>query len=134
MRVAPSPLFARFKAFVIDMFMIAMPLLYLMTYAVLGSKEAFLDNQLAILAVWIIFGLIQSLFFSLKAQSPGYRANEIFLSTINGKKPSFLTAFLRYFFFITLFIFGGSLVCLFRRDRRALHDLLSGTIVVAKSP
>lgn len=131
-KAVPSSIISRVKAFIVDMFLIAAPLLYVTTYLILGGKDDFLHNQLAILCVWIVFGLIQTAFFTRLAQSPGYRSQEIYVITLNGKKASFLLYFLRYFFFITTFIFGGSFFCFFRKDRRNLHDLLSGTISVSK--
>lgn len=63
----------RIKAFITDMFMINMPILYIATYIVLGSKEAFTNNQLAIFICVSLFGIILSLFFCISAQTPGYR-------------------------------------------------------------
>ena len=119
-------IFSRVKAFIMDMFFIAAPLLYIMTYVILSGKDEFQSNQLAIFLVWLVFGVIQSMFFAFKAQSPGY------LVGLNGKKANLLIYILRYFFFITTFIIGGSFFCFFRKDKRNLHDLLAGTIVVQK--
>ncbi|MCR8695975.1 MULTISPECIES: RDD family protein [Campylobacter] len=132
-RAIAANIFSRVKAFIMDMFFIAAPLLYIMTYAILSGKDEFQSNQLAIFLVWLVFGLIQSLFFAFKAQSPGYKAQGIYLVGLNGKKANLIIYLLRYFFFITTFIFGGSLFCFFRKDKRNLHDILAGTIVVQKS-
>ena len=52
----------RLKAFITDMFMINMPLLYLTTYVFLDGKEAFTHNQSVIFACGIGYGFITSLF------------------------------------------------------------------------
>lgn len=63
----------RIKAFITDMFMINMPLLYLTTYVFLDGKEAFTHNQNVIFACGIGYGVILSLFFAFTSQTPGYR-------------------------------------------------------------
>ena len=63
-------IFSRVKAFIMDMFFIAAPLLYIMTYVILSGKDEFQSNQLAIFLVWLVFGVIQSIFFAFKAQRP----------------------------------------------------------------
>lgn len=68
----------RFRAFLIDIFMIYVPILYL-SYFILGSKEAFLSSQSVIFVCSLSFGLIQGAFLALKAQSPGLRAYDLYL-------------------------------------------------------
>lgn len=129
-----APIFSRIKAFIIDIFLISMPLLYFTTYAVLGSKENFQKSQIAILLVWLVYGIITSLFFSLKAQTPGYKSQQIYLIDIKtGKKISFFRAFLRYLIFIfgATFLFG-ILMCFFRKDRLNLHDILTNSTPAKK--
>lgn len=63
----------RIKAFITDMFMINMPILYLTTYVFLDGKDAFSQNQAAIFACVGLYGVILSLFIAISAQSPGYR-------------------------------------------------------------
>ncbi|WP_162165823.1 RDD family protein [Campylobacter fetus] len=131
-KAVPSSLVSRVKAFIIDMFLIAVPLLYVTTYFILDGKNDFQHNQFAIFGVWLIFGVIQSLFFAFNAQSPGYRSQNIYLVGLDGKKAGFISYMLRYIIFVTTFIFGGSLFCFFRKDKRNIQDLLTGTIVVTK--
>ncbi|MDR0467532.1 MAG: RDD family protein [Campylobacteraceae bacterium] len=122
----------RIKAFLIDMFMINMPLLYFTTYVVLGSKEAFQQSSIAIFVCTVIFGLILSIFFSIKGQTPGYKAYEIkLIDDKTEKKPTFFRAFFRYFCFILAFVtLFGVLMMFFRKDSRNLHDILSKTRIV----
>lgn len=129
-----APIISRIKAFIIDMFIILMPILYAMTYLVLGSKEQFNSNQLAILICQLLFGVIMSAFFAISAQTPGYKAQQIYLIDLStGRKLSFVRAFLRFVLFV---VAGASvvglLICFFRKDRLNLHDLLSHTAPVVK--
>lgn len=127
-----SPILPRIKAFLIDMFMIAIPELYIVTYVILGGKDEFLKSHLSIFLIWLIYGIIISLFQSKTAQSPGYRAMDIYLINLKtGKKPSFLDCFFRYVLFI---VFGpfGLLFCLFRKDRLNLHDITTKTAPLIK--
>lgn len=129
-----APIFLRIKAFIVDMFFIAMPLLYITTYLVLGSKEAFQENQFAIAIVWAIYGLITSIFIAKSAQTPGYKFAQIYLIDLKtGRKISFFKAFLRFVYFILAgFSIVGLLLCFFRKDKLNLHDLLTQTAPVIK--
>lgn len=116
------------------MFFIAMPLLYITTYLILGSKEAFQENQFAIAIVWLIYGLITSIFIAKSAQTPGYKFSQIYLIDLKtGRKISFFKAFLRFVCFILAgFSIVGLLLCFFRKDKLNLHDLLTQTAPVIK--
>ncbi|MBQ3674186.1 MAG: RDD family protein [Campylobacter sp.] len=129
-----APIFLRIKAFIVDMFFIAMPLLYITTYLILGSKEAFQENQFAIAIVWAIYGLITSIFIAKSAQTPGYKFAQIYLIDLKtGRKISFFKAFLRFVCFILAgFSIVGLLLCFFRKDKLNLHDLLTQTAPVIK--
>ncbi|ASM37354.1 RDD family protein [Campylobacter sputorum] len=124
----------RIKAFFIDMFLISMPILYITAYIFLDGKDAFRQNQFAISIDWAMYGIIISIFFAKSAQSPGYRAQDIYLiDAISGKKVSFLKSIFRYIcFLISGMSIFGLLICFFRKDKLCLHDLLSKSIVVTK--
>lgn len=132
-KAKPAPLILRFKAFIIDMFLIAAPLLYFTAYVILEGKDDFQQSQLAIFALWAVFGLIQSMFFAHSASSPGYKAQGIYAIDISGKKAAFHQYILRYICFVMLFVVGGTIIAFFRKDKRALHDIISRTIVVIKT-
>lgn len=55
----------RFRALLIDIFLIYVPILYLF-YFLLGSKEAFLNNHFITTLCTFLFGLIQAIFFNKK--------------------------------------------------------------------
>ncbi|WP_369407653.1 RDD family protein [Sulfurospirillum tamanense] len=125
--LAPWP--SRVKAFIIDVFMIYLPLLYITTYGILGSKEAFQSNQFAIFLVVLLFGAILALFQSRSGQSPGYRLYRLrLIDTRTQKPPTFFMALARYALFL---VAGTSLVGVmlspFRKDGKNLHDLLTPT-------
>ncbi len=128
-----APRFERAKAFLVDLFLLYVPVCYL-CYFVLGSKEAFLGNQAVIFFCSAFFGIVQAVFFSTKAQSPGLRAYELYVIDLNtGRKISFLRAILRYILFlISAALLFGLLLSFLRKDTLALHDLLSQTCIVRK--
>ena len=125
--------FERAKAFLIDIFLLYVPVLYV-CYFVLGSKEAFLGNQAVIFACSAFFGVVQALFLSTKAQSPGLKAYDLYLiDTKKGRKLSFLRVILRYIaFLISASLLFGLLMSFLRKDGLALHDLLSQSCIVRK--
>ena len=129
----PAPIVNRVKAFIVDLFIISIPLLYITTYVILDGKDDFQHNQTAIFGVWAVFGLIQTAFFARGAQSPGYRSQNLYVVGADGKKADFFTYLLRYILFVAGFIFGGSFLCFFRPDKRNLHDVLTKTYPVAKN-
>lgn len=137
----------RIKAFITDMFMINMPLLYLTTYVFLDGKDAFTHNQSAILACGIGYGIITSLFLAFASQTPGYKYMQIKLarykdsintqdstqkpSPLKEKKLGFIRVFIRYVLWVigTSFLIG-ILIGIFRSDGRCLHDILCDTCIL----
>lgn len=128
-----APRIERAKAFLIDIFLLYVPVLYV-CYFVLGSKEAFLGNQAVIFVCSAFFGVVQALFLSTKAQSPGLKAYDLYLIDIKkGRKLSFLRVILRYIvFLIGASLLFGLLMSFLRKDGLALHDLLSQSCIVRK--
>ncbi|OPA75874.1 hypothetical protein BFG04_05360 [Campylobacter pinnipediorum subsp. pinnipediorum] len=127
-----APISIRIKAFIVDMFMILMPILYITTYIILDGKKDFQNSQIAIFACNAMFGIILSIFFIKLAQTPGYKSQQIYLISLkSGKKITFFQAIFRY----VCFIFAGCsivglLLCFFRKDRLNLHDLMTKTAAV----
>jgi uncharacterized RDD family membrane protein YckC len=122
----------RVKAFLIDMFMINMPILYITTYLILDGKEDFQQSSIAIFTCTMLFGFIISFLLSKFAQTPGYKAYDIKLVDVKtGKTAGLLKCFSRFLYFIVSgVILVGLLLCFFRKDGKNLHDLLSNTVVV----
>lgn len=122
----------KIKAFITDMFMIYIPILYIITYLVLGGKEEFQASTYAPLLGVVIYGLIDAVFVHKTGQTPGKKAYDIQVVDLQTQtKISFLKALWRY----TLFILSSAtifamLLPFFRQDRRTLHDILSHTILI----
>lgn len=121
----------RLKAFITDIFMIYMPILYVATYVVLGSKEALWESQGAIFICVALYIFILSLFFARSGQSLGYKYAKIALVKENGREIGFATALIRNIVFCVSFgLIFGIFVPLVRKDRRFLHDIISRVRVV----
>ncbi len=123
----------KIKAFLTDTFMLAMPVMYIVIYLVMGSlKDAGANKATSWGYILIALGIIVVSFYVKSGQTPGLKAYNLKVVDINTKqKPSFLLAFLRYFFFtIVASTVFGLFYSFFRKDKRGVHDLLSGTAVV----
>jgi uncharacterized RDD family membrane protein YckC len=122
----------RIKAFIVDMFMIYTPILYIITYFILGGKEDFQSSQAAPLAAVAIYGLIYAVFLAKKGQTPGKKAYEIKVVDKNGHNLSFAKALLRFCLFLfSATIIIGLLTPFFRSDKKALHDIILGSKEIA---
>ena len=121
------------KAFLTDSFMILMPVMYIIIYLGFGSLQNVAQHRGATWAAILgVLGLIVVLLYTIKGQTPGLKAYNLKVIDIQTKKkPSFISSILRYVFFtINFFSIFGLAYSLFRKDRRGLHDLLSGTAIV----
>lgn len=123
----------RIKAFITDIFMIYMPILYIATYAILGSKEALWENQSAIFICVALYAVITSALFARNGQSFGYAFMEIVLKKEDNREVGFASAFIRIVIFCISFgLIFGIFVPFVRKDRRFLHDIVSKTKVILK--
>ena len=122
----------RIKAFITDMFMIYAPILYIITYVFMGGKDDFQASQYAPLIGVTIYGLIYSILLAKMGQTPGKRAYTMKVVDVKTKKNiSFFRAMLRFVAFLfSATILLGLLLPLYRKDKRALHDLIASTIVI----
>lgn len=127
-----SPPVNRVKAFITDTFMLLMPLLYIVFYMIMGSREEFAENMLfGWIYIFVPHFLIIMSFWFFKSQTPGYKAYSIKLVDKNLKKPSLFQLTIRYFSFaISIILVAGLLFAIFRKDKRTLHDLVSGTMLI----
>ena len=126
----------RLKAFLTDTFMLMMPIMYLIIYIVMGSlKDAGNQKIITWSYILIILGIVVISFYTISGQTPGLKAYNLKVIDIQtGKKPNIILSFLRYLLFnITFFTFIGLFLPLFRKDKRALYDLLSGTAIVKEN-
>jgi uncharacterized RDD family membrane protein YckC len=129
----PSILYAsvpdRIKAFITDQFMLMMPILYIVFYLIMGSREEFAANMMMGWVYIIIPNfIIVVLFLRLKGQTPGAKAYGMKLVDRQGEIPSTMAIVFRYYIellgFITII---GVFIPFFRKDRRSLQDIISAT-------
>jgi uncharacterized RDD family membrane protein YckC len=120
------------KAFITDMFMIYAPILYIVAYVIMGSKEEFQSSQLAPLLSVSLYAFIYTLLISKFGQTPGKKAYMI--KVVDDKtyeNISFFRAFCRFVAFLfSATILIGLLTPFYRKDKKALHDILCGTLEI----
>ncbi len=126
------PLSYRLKAFVVDMFMIMMPIMYITTYIVFGTKEQMQANDTAHWATAGVFGVIVVLFWLLKGQTPGMKAYDIkVVDNTNKQNISLAQAVNRYLIFIlTAITIVLLFVPFFKKNKKMLHDTMTNSSVV----
>lgn len=124
----------KIKAFITDLFMIYAPILYIITYAFMDGKDEFQSSQIAPLIGVTIYGLIYAILISKMGQTPGKKAYN--LKVVDDRtleNISFIRAFLRFVAFLfSATILIGLLFPLYRKDKKALHDILCSTIEVVQ--
>jgi len=124
----------RVKAFITDMFMIYMPIMYAITYLVLDGKDELQSSQLAPLIAVSLYGVIYAFLVSKFGQTPGKKAYDMkIVDDKSGKKIGFFRALFRFVaFLITASTLLGLFLPFYRKDKKALHDLVCSTLVVVE--
>ncbi|RDU67164.1 hypothetical protein CQA53_02105 [Helicobacter didelphidarum] len=140
-------LMARLKAFITDMFLLNMPLLYFTTYIVLDGKDEFLHNNIAIGLCEMSYCGILIFFFYFTGQSPGFRYAEIMLCQTRIQKsaqdiikmqpkkflkPSLLQTCIYVIVWLIELSFFLWIFSFMRKDKRTLHEILSHTQIIYK--
>ena len=122
----------RVKAFITDMFMIYMPIMYVITYLVLDGKDEFQASELAPLLAVSLYGIIYAFLVSKFGQTPGKKAYDMkIVDDKTGKKIGFFRALFRFVAFLfTAATLLGLILPFYRKDKKALHDLVCSTLVV----
>ena len=122
------------KSALTDSFMLLMPIMYGVFYLVMGSREEFRDNMLiGWIDILVPFIAIQSAFFYFgDGQTPGYKNYDLKVVDISTlKRPPLIKIVIRNILMVvSLISFFGWAMMFFRRDKRGLHDILSGTAVI----
>lgn len=122
----------KIKALITDMFMIYAPILYLIAYVVMDGKDAFQSSQIAPLAGVTLYGLIYAVLISKFGQTPGKKAYN--LKVVDDKtyeNISFFRALFRFVAFLfSATILLGLLTPFYRKDKKALHDILCNTVEI----
>ena len=123
----------RIKAFITDMFMVYVPILYIITYAIMDGKDEFQASDLAPFTGVLIYGVIYVLFLWKKGQTPGKKAYEIrVVDAVTHKKLTLSQAILRFIgFLLSASILIGLIFPFYRKDKRSLHDIIANTVVLA---
>lgn len=133
--VTSAPIPQRIKAFVVDMFMIMMPIMYVTTYLIMNGKDDFQGSEEARWITAFVYGLIIILFWIVKGQTPGLKAYSlILLDAKTQNKISLPKAIIRYI----IFLFSATTILLtfipfFRKDKKTIQDILTNTIVISES-
>ncbi|WP_297440083.1 RDD family protein [Sulfurimonas sp.] len=122
----------RIKALITDTFMIYAPILYLIAYVIMGGKDAFQSSQLAPLIGVTLYGLIYAVLLAKFGQTPGKKAYNIkVLDDKTFENISFLRAFIRFIAFLfSATILFGLLTPFYRKDKKALHDIICNTVEI----
>jgi len=134
-RYVYAPFADRIKALITDMFMIYAPILYFIAYVVMNGKDDFQSSQIAPFMGVLMYGVVYALLLSRFAQTPGKKAYDIkVVDAKSGKSISFLRAFCRFVaFLVSATVVLGVFVPFYRqkfyKDNKALHDLMTNTIV-----
>ena len=121
-----------FKIWLTDVFMLGMPIVYIVIYAVFGSREGFAANRLeGWIYILIPLTIIEIIFLTTISKTPGmkYFGTKL-ISLKTGQKPPFLTILLRqilakvtFFTFAWIFIFFSS-------KTQNIHDFILNTAIV----
>jgi len=126
------PVTLKIKAFITDMFMIMMPILYITTYILLDGKDDFQSNDIARWISAIIYGATIISFWLKSGQTPGMKAYDIkVVDMATHKNLAPFQALVRYI----LFLFSAATLLLvfmpfFRKDRALFQDILSKSLII----
>jgi len=124
---------ARMKAFLIDTFLINMPIMYFTIYVLMGGGREFTQNMAyGWLIIFSMNFIVVMSFWSIKGQTPGLKAYDgILVNTVTRKKISIIQAFVRYMMtLLCILSFLGMFLPFLRKDKKTLQDLLSNTCVI----
>ena len=123
----------RIKAFITDMFMIYIPILYIITYLVLDGKDAFQSSNWAPFIGVFLYGIIYTSLLYKFGQTPGKKAYLIKVVDVKtDKNITYFQAWLRFIgFLLSATFLIGLIFPFYRKDKRSLHDLIAKTVVIA---
>jgi len=123
----------RFKAFITDSFMLLMPIMYIVIYLIMGSREGFAEDKL-LGWVYIIVPLvmIETIFIAKSGQTPGMKAYGMKVISLKTKEiPSSVSLIIiRQILGVVDFLFFGWILMFFRKDHRTPHELLTNTALI----
>ena len=122
----------KIKAFITDMFMIYTPILYIITYVIMGGKDAFQASNIAPFVGVTLYAIIYAILLAKFAQTPGKKAYNIkVVDEKTLKNLSFFRALFRYFIFlVSATLLVGLLFPFFRKDRKFIHDIICNSVEI----
>ena len=123
----------RTRAFLVDTFMISMPIAYLVIYLIMGGGSGFEHNKtMGWFIIVVLHAPIILLLWTLKGQTPGMKAYELEIKRISSDlRPSSLQLLIRYVATpISILSIVGVLIATWRKDKLTLQDILSGTQLI----
>ena len=126
----------KLKAFLTDSFMLLMPIMYAVFYLVMGGREGFAAHKaLGWLYILLPLVIVQTAFMLKSGQTPGYRAYDLeVVDAHTGKRPGLgLILFRNLAAILSAATLFGWMMMFIRKDKKNLHDLLSGTVIIKKS-
>jgi uncharacterized RDD family membrane protein YckC len=124
-------------AFAVDLVLLAIAFLAVTGFAALAASLLGHVSQWILAALlgcgWVVVAAAYFVFFwTATGQTPGMRVMHQRITCKNGVPPNVLRAVVRYVVLIVLTI--GAVTILFDKRRRALHDMLAGTVVASVEP
>ncbi|BCD61126.1 MULTISPECIES: RDD family protein [unclassified Nitratiruptor] len=129
----PAPISDRLKAFLTDTFMITMPIMYIVIYLIMGSREGFREHMATgWLYIIIPHYLIVTLLWTIKGETPGMRAYDMKIIRWNSlENPNFFQSTIRYIAMpFSILSIVGVVIAFFRKDKATFHDLISLTRMI----
>jgi uncharacterized RDD family membrane protein YckC len=128
-----APFLSRVFALVMDMFLIIMPITFIV--GIFFGYEALKNPELNPMAgnIQMILSLVVTvLFWFFVGQTPGKKAFKLrVVDSKTLKKANLFQLTIRYLgYFLSMITLIGFFIPLFRKDKRALHDLISRTAVI----
>jgi len=121
------------KAFLTDVFMLLMPMLYISIYLIHDGLKDVAEHRLESWIYAIVPFLTLLTLFMLKdeGRTPGARSQGLKVIEFHSlAKPSLFSILFRNFTLLFSFIPLFWFVPFFRKDRRMVHDLLSATCLI----
>ena len=122
----------RIKALITDLFMIYAPILYFITYVVMDGKDDFQSSQWAPLLGVTLYAFIYAILITKFGQTPGKKAYKI---EVVGDKSLQHISFFRAVCRFIAFLFSATIIIglffpFYRKDKKALHDIICSTVEI----
>jgi len=124
---------SRMKSFLIDTFLINMPIMYFTIYVLMGGGSGFSqDMTYGWLVILLMNFTVVISFWSIKGQTPGLKAYEgLVVDSHTNMRVSVLQAFVRYMMtLLCILSVIGIFLPFLRKDKKTLQDLLSNTFII----